>query len=89
MIIDRADNHGGNGGYDRHQLDIFMAPACGITAPQAIPDSGYQVKRIITVGPGTRITFRVEKSPAACSVNGFSTTAGPSPTQGDDVVVRP
>ena len=89
MIIDRADNHGGNGGFNRHQLDIFMAPACGVPAPQAIPDSGYLIKRIITVGPGTQISFRVEKSPAACSVNGFSTTAGPSPTQGDDVIVRP
>jgi hypothetical protein len=89
LIIDRADNHGGKGSFDKHQLDIFTAPACGIPAPQAIPDSGYQITRIITVGPGTRITFRTEKSPAACSVNGFSTTAGPSPTQGDDVIVRP
>lgn len=89
LIIDRADNHGGNGSFDKHQLDIFMAPACGISVPQAIPDSGYQIKRIITVGPGTQITFRTEKSPAACSVNGFATTAGPSPTQGDDVIVRP
>ncbi|SCX85491.1 protein of unknown function [Nitrosospira sp. Nl5] len=89
LIIDRADNHGGNGSFDKHQLDIFMAPACGIPVPQAIPDSGYLIKRVISVGPGTQITFRTEKSPAACTVNGFATTAGPSPTQGDDVIVRP
>jgi hypothetical protein len=89
MIIDRADNHGGDGSFNRHQLDIFTAPACGIPAPQAIPASGYLITRVITVGPGTQISFRVEKSPAACTVNGFSTTPGPSPTQGDDVIVRP
>ncbi len=88
LIVDRADNHGGNGSFEKHQLDIFKAPACGITTPQVIPASGYKIKRIIMTGPGTRIVFRTEKSPAACTVNGYTTTAGPSPTQADDVVVR-
>jgi hypothetical protein len=88
MITDRADNHGGNGSFEKHQLDIFKAPACGVPASRAIPASGYLIKRIIVAGPGTRIVFRTEKSPAACTVNGFSATAGPSPRQGDDVVLR-
>jgi hypothetical protein len=88
MIIDRADNHGGSGSFEKHQLDIFKAPACGVSTPQTIPASGYLIKRLIVAGPGTRIVFRTEKSPVSCTVNGFSTTAGPSPRQGDDVVVR-
>jgi len=88
LIVDRADNHGGNGSFEKQQLDLFTASACGVTTPQAIPKSGYIIKRIITTGPGTKITFRTEKRPAACSVGGFSTAAGPSGSQADDVVVR-
>ena len=73
---------------DRHQLDSFTAPGCGITSPQAIPHSGYLIRRTIAVS-GTEIKFRVTKSPAACTVNGFTTAAGTSPTQSDEVVVRP
>jgi hypothetical protein len=32
--------------------------------------------------------FRTEKRAAAVSVNGYASEAGPSPTQGDDVVAR-
>jgi hypothetical protein len=87
-IIDCADNHGGNGSMDRHQLDSFTAPACGITTPRAIPNSGYLIRRRIIVN-GTQVRFRLEKSPAACTVNGFTSTAGPSPLQSEEVVVRP
>jgi hypothetical protein len=86
-IIDCADNHGGNGSMDRHQLDSFTAAACGITSPRAIPNSGYLIRRTIIVS-GTQIKFRLDKSPAACAVNGFTTTAGPSPAQSEEVVVR-
>ncbi len=88
LIVDRADKHGGDGSVETHQLDIFTAPLCGITKPQAIPNSGYIIRRIVETGPGRRITLRTEKEPTACTVNGFSTTAGPSPAQADDVVVR-
>jgi outer membrane lipoprotein SlyB len=86
-IIDCADNHGGDGSMDRHQLDSFTAPACGITTPRAIPNSGYLIRRRIIVH-GTQIRFRLEKSPAACTVNGVTSTAGPSPMQSEEVVVR-
>ncbi|RAN77910.1 hypothetical protein B5P43_17870 [Bacillus sp. SRB_336] len=86
-IIDCADNLGGNGSMEREQLDTFTAPAAGITTPQAIPNSGYLIRRIITV-TGTRIVFRLQKDPHPCTVNGFTTSAGPSPSQGEDVVVR-
>ena len=69
-IIDCADNHGGNGSMERHQLDTFTAPACGITTPRAIPASGYLIRRIITV-TGTQIRFRLHKEPAACTVSIF------------------
>jgi hypothetical protein len=88
-IVDRADNHGGSGAFEKHQLDIFKYPAAGITTPQVIPNSGYLIKRIVTQGPGSTIKFKVEKRPAACTVNGFTTAAGPSPTYSDEVVVRP
>jgi hypothetical protein len=87
-ILDLADNHGGNGSYEREQLDIYTDAAAGVTTPVAIPSSGYIVKRIITKGPGTRVTFRVEKRPARVSVNGYTSDAGPSPTQGDTVIAR-
>jgi hypothetical protein len=87
QIIDRADNHGGNGSFEKQQLDIYTDAAAGVTAPTAIPASGYIIKRITTVN-GTGITLRTEKRPAAVTVKGFSTTAGPSPTQAEDVVVR-
>jgi hypothetical protein len=87
-IIDRADNHGGNGQFDKDQLDIFTAPASGVTSPTAIPASGYRIRRSIRTGPGTKIVWRTEKSPNACTVDGFTTTAGPSPTQADEVVIR-
>jgi hypothetical protein len=88
QIIDRADNHGGNGSFEKTQLDIYTDAAAGVTVPQAIPASGYIIKRTTTVN-GTEISFRTEKRPAAVTVNGYSTAAGPSPTQGEDVVVRP
>ena len=88
QIIDRADNHGGNGSFEKTQLDIYTDAAAGVTAPQAIPASGYIIKRTTTVN-GTGISFRTEKRAAAVTVNGYTTTAGPSSAQAEDVVVRP
>jgi hypothetical protein len=88
LIIDRADNHGGDGTFEKNQLDIFTAPACGVTTPTAIPNAGYIITRSIVTGPGSRIAFRTEKRAAAVTVDTFSTAAGPSPTQGDTVIVR-
>jgi hypothetical protein len=89
MIVDRADNHGGSGSYVRHQLDIYNHARYAIFNPIAIPNSGYRITRSIIAGPGTRLVFRVDKTPEACTVRGFSTTAGPSPAQHDEVVIRP
>ena len=86
-IVALADA-GGSGSYEREQLDIYTDAAAGVTTPVAIPSSGYIVKRIITKGAGTNVTFRTEKRPAAVTVNGFTTAAGPSATQGDTVVAR-
>jgi len=76
MIIDRADNHGGSGSYARNQLDIYNHARYGIFNPLAIPNSGYRITRSIIAGPGTRLVFRVDKTPEACTVRGFSTTLG-------------
>ena len=86
-IINLADNHGGNGSFEKKQLDIYKDPAGGVTTATAIPASGYIIKRIITK-TGTSISFRTEKRAAAATVNGYTTSAGPSPTQAEDVVVR-
>jgi hypothetical protein len=85
-VIDCADNHGGDGTQDFEQLDTFKAPAAGI-GETVVPASGYLIRRTITVS-GTKITFRVDKRPAAVTVNGFTSTAGPSAAQHDDIVVR-
>ncbi len=89
LLTDRADNHGGAGSVSKHQLDIYAHAQQGVLNPVAIPNSGYLVRRSIRVGPGTRVSLLTEKEPAACTVNGFTTAAGPSPAQSDDVEVRP
>lgn len=86
-IIDRCDNHGGDGSFEKQQLDIWRDTANGVTE-RAIPASGYIIKRSIIKGKGNKIKFRTEKRPAAVSVNGFSSTAGPSAKQSEDVKVR-
>jgi len=88
LVINRADNHGGDGSWDYLQLDSYTHALYGVINPIAIPNSGYRVIRRIITGPGTQIRFRVDKVPEACTVNGFSTTAGPSPAQHDEVIVR-
>ncbi len=85
-IIDTADNHGGNGSFERLQLDTWKPNAAGAEA--AIPNSGYFIKRSIITN-GTGIRYRTEKGPRAVSANGFSSTAGPSPVQAEEVEVRP
>ena len=87
-IIDLADNHGGSGSFEKKQLDIYTDAAGGVTSAIAIPASGYIIKRIITK-TGTSISFRTEKRAAGVTVNSYTTTAGPSPTQGDTVQIRP
>ncbi|MBN1316064.1 MAG: hypothetical protein JXA42_11365 [Anaerolineales bacterium] len=86
-IIDRADNHGGNGSFEKQQLDIYTDSAAGVTTPVAIPNSGYIIKREI-IKNGTAITFRTSKRAGAANVNGYTSQAGPSATQSDDVAVR-
>jgi hypothetical protein len=86
LVINRADNHGGDGQFDFDQLDIFKANASG--ASQAIPHSGYTVRRTIKTGTGGSIVLRTEKFANACTVGSFSSEAGPSATQHCDVTVR-
>jgi hypothetical protein len=87
FLLDVADNHGGSGSLSKHQLDIYTDPRHGVLRPMVIPNSGYLGS--ITAGPGTRVTLLTTKEPTACTVNGFSTAAGPSPAQSNEVVVRP
>lgn len=89
FMIDRADNFGGGGSYAKHQLDIYTHARRGVVSPIVIPNSGYRVTRTIIADAGGRLRFRVDKVPEACTVNGFTTTAGPSPAQHDEVVLRP
>lgn len=88
FIINRADNNGGSGSIAFQQLDIYTHPRYAIVNPIAIPNSGYRITQTVTAGPGTRLHLRTEKIPQACTVNGFSTTAGPSAAQHDEVIVR-
>lgn len=87
--LDLADNHGGNGSFEKQQLDIYTDAAAGVNAPVAIPCSGYIIKRSIIVGAGTLVTLRTEKWGAAATVGAYTSAAGPSGLQSDDVVLRP
>jgi len=84
-IIRIADANGGAGSYEREQLDTWKPNAAGAEA--AIPASGYFIRRVIVVA-GTGIRLRTEKGPRAVTVNGFTTTAGPSALQFEEVEVR-
>lgn len=84
-IIRIADANGGAGSYEREQLDTWKPNASGTAA--AIPASGYFIRRLIIVA-GTGIRLRTEKGPRAVTVNGFTTTAGPSALQFEEVEVR-
>jgi len=84
-IIRIADANGGAGSYEREQLDTWKPNATGAEA--AIPASGYYIRRSIIVA-GTGIRLLTEKGPRAVTVNGFTTTAGPSAVQSEEVEVR-
>lgn len=88
LVLDVADNHGGSGSVSKRQLDIYADPRHGVVAPMVIPNSGYLIRRSIIAGPGTRVSLLTEKEPTACTVGSFTTDAGPSPRQSDEVVVR-
>jgi hypothetical protein len=92
FIIDRFDNHGGNGGFDKHQLDIFYCKRCGMVEADAvvIPNSGYLIARtFFGVGAAGRIDLKTEKSALGVTVSGYTTAAGPSPTYSETVTIRP
>lgn len=86
LVIDRADNHGGDGQFDFDQLDIFKPNAAGTA--KAIPHSGYTIRRTITTGAGKSIVLRTAKFPSAVTVGSFSSESGPSSAKHDDVTVR-
>lgn len=87
--LDRFDNHGGAGSFEKQQLDVFTDAAGGVTAATAIPSSGYIIKREFSSSGGTSVTLKTSKRAAGVSVTGSSSTAGPSPTQSDTVTLRP
>jgi hypothetical protein len=88
FVLDRAVNHGGNGSLSLHQLDVFVHPFCGVTAPSVIPESGHRIDMIITRGAGGSVSLTVRKSAEACTVNGFTSQAGPSLTHSETVLVQ-
>jgi hypothetical protein len=88
FVTDRADNHGGSGSISIRQLDIYNHARQGIFSPLVIPNSGYKVTQAVIAGPGTRLVLTATKAPEACTIGEHSTTAGPSPTQSDSVVLR-
>lgn len=84
-VIRVADTNGGAGSFEREQLDTWKPDAAGTAA--AIPASGYFIRREIIVA-GTGLRLRTEKGPRDVTVNGFTSTAGPSPLQSEEVEVR-
>jgi hypothetical protein len=88
FIIDRYVNHGGAGSMKKHQLDIFKCKRCGMVNPEVIPSSGYAISRSYFGSGGTRIQLETKKQAEGCSVNGYTTGAGPSATYSETVTVR-
>jgi hypothetical protein len=88
FLLDRFDNNGGAGSFEKEQLDVFTDAAGGVNTATAIPASGYIIKREISSSGGTNVVLKTSKRAAAASAKGFSSTAGPSPTQSDTVVLR-
>jgi hypothetical protein len=86
-IIDLVDNKGGAGSFEKQQLDVYKDATAGVTSPKVIPKSGYIIKREM-VTSGKSITLRTSKRAAAAKVGGFSTDAGPSAAQSEDVKIR-
>jgi hypothetical protein len=79
----------GPGSFSKHQLDIYTHAREGVVTPIVVMNSGYQIDRTISTGPGTQVALTTAKRPVACTVNGFSTAPGPSPAQSERVIVRP
>ncbi len=89
LIIGCVDSHGGGGSLGFRQLDIFKCSRCGMANPAVIPNSGYLITHTVTTRPAGGIANVTSKTPAGCTVNGYSTGAGPSPTYSENNVVRP
>jgi hypothetical protein len=87
FLLDRFDNQGGAGSFEKEQLDIFTDAAGGVTSPTAIPSSGYIIKREFS-SSGTSVVLKTSKRGANVTVGGFSSAAGPSAMQSDTVTLR-
>ena len=72
----------------KHQLDIFRCKRCGMASPEVIPNSGYAITRTYFGSGGTKIELETKKEAEGCSVNGYTTGAGPSATYSETVTVR-
>jgi len=86
-VIDRYDNHGGDGRFYLDQLDSFIDLRSNDPAV-ATPNSGYKITFYWYHTDSGHINLTVTKAKNACSVGGFSSAAGPSNSAQDTVQIR-
>src|SRR5262249_32776245 len=68
-----------SGHWSNDQLDKFCCKRCDPDNWHVTPRSGYRVTRTIFRGKHNRIRLRVKKEARGCTVEGVTTTPGPSP----------
>lgn len=69
------DKHGGDGSYDRLQMDLYKIPKCHIDTPQDMPNSGYRIKRQVKK-EGKKVVGIVTKTAEAVTIDGHKSSAG-------------
>lgn len=74
LIFERVDQHGGDGGFSYHQLDVYREQS-GITW-QVIENSGYRVDFSFRGSSGRPIILTVVKRPVACTIGSFTAQPG-------------
>jgi hypothetical protein len=82
------DGHGGDGSYSRLQMDLFKIPKCKIDTPQAMPNSGYRIKRSVKADGG-KVVGVVIKTAEAVTIDGHKTTPGLTAKKEAKVTLRP
>ena len=60
----------------------------GTYVPAVLDESGYEIKHVLWVGPGYKVTVVTTKSPKAVDLNGYDTSAGVSGPVEETVVIQ-
>ncbi|MDO9254491.1 MAG: DUF4157 domain-containing protein [Bacteroidales bacterium] len=87
-FLNYYDNHGGDGGFSRLQMDLYKIPKCGINTPQSMPNSGYRIRKEVKL-EGTSVVGIVTKTAEAVTIGSNSSTPGLTASRQAKVTLRP